>query len=410
MATLSLAELSRRRPNKPSRFVILLNKIKAGDSFPIDNRENIYTDSNVVIKQSPEFIRVLENVIERHNSGYTITPKDFGKEFSNRNSVVFPLETPIVKNDKEIKFISSSALLKTKEFGGDESNKSLNKEIIAYGQLNDLIMQATDNGNIAINIKVVDSNNKVVKNLKNITNVIRTRGSNNSPISDFEIQNRSGETVCYISHKWGSDPTDFGQYTGVSEKRRNKIFSHEETQEFRKSIIKWLYDISSKYGDGRFTKYMKSNISGPFSDSVIGDEGEEIFIFPPGITIGKIIKDEKLKRMAMFGQDIVDAEEKDGISKARNRNAVDFLAQGKFSLEIANNNSLEFSNNNSEWILKAGKLVSSDVDVSTIEQSYEPIFIAKYDSSRSDLGIPNCRVLIYTKEGRNVKQYVNETK
>ena len=401
MATLTLSELSKKRPNKPSRFLTLLDKVKAGGAFPLSDKENQYNGvSSVILDPSPEFIRVLEDVIKRHNSGYSISTKDF-KQFAKRNVLYFPLKTPIVKAGKEINLIPSSSLTKTKEFGGDESDKSLNKEKIAYGQLNDLIIQATDNGVNPINIRVVDSTDRVVKNLKNVTNVIRTKGSNNSPISDFEIQNESGVTVCYISHKWGSDPTDFGQYTGVSEKRRNKIYSHKETKAFRESIINWLYAISPKHGDGRFTEFMKSNVSGPFTDSVRIDDGEEMFIFPPGITIGKIIEDENLKRMAMFGQDIVDTNEQNNISKIRSHNAVDFLAQGKFSLEKVDNNS-------NEWILKAGKLVSSDVDVNTIEQSYEPIFIAKYDGSRSDLGIKGCRVLIYTKEGRAIKQYVKE--
>lgn len=104
--------------------------------------------------------------------------------------------------------------------------------------------------------------------------------------------------------------------------------------------------------------------------------------------------------MAMFGQDIVDNEKSNKISSARGHNAVDFLAQGKFSLE----------NKNNDWQLKAYKLISSDMDIGNVEEAYEPIFIAKYDSSRRDVGIQNCRVLIYTKEGRTVKQYVKETK
>lgn len=410
MATLSLSELSKKRMNKPSRFITLLNKIKAGGSFPLSNKENAYDVSSVTLEPSPEFINILEKVIERHNSGYTIVPRDFGK-FAKANVLYFPLATPILKGGKEITSIPSSSLLKTKEFGGDESEKSLNKEIIAYGQLNDLIKQATDNGTNPIDIVVFDSNNKPIKNLTNVTDVVRTKGSNNSPISDFEILNKSGETVCYISHKWGSDPTDFGQYTGVSEKKRNKIYSHPETVEFVKSIKNWLKDISMKEGDGSVKNYITTNISSPLGDSIIDLEfgKEPIYNFPPGITIGKTIKDKNLKRMAMFGQDITDNTKEDGISKSRSHNAVDFLAQGKFSLERIDNNSEKPADGNSKWKLKAYKIVSSDTDPDTIETSYEPIFIAKYDSSRRDLGIQNCRVLIYTKEGRQVKQYVKET-
>ena len=410
MATLTLSELSKKRPNKPSRFLILLDKVKAGGVFPLNNKTNQYDDvSSVILEPSPEFINVLEDVIKRHNSGYVISAKDF-KQFAKGNALYFPLATPIFKGGKEITTIPSSSLIKTKEFGGDETQKSLNKEIIAYGQLNDLIKQATDNGANPINIRVIDSKDRTIKNLKDVTSVVRTNGSNNSPISDFEILNKSGETVCYISHKWGSDPTDFGQYTGVSQTKRNKIYSHKETIAFVKSIKNWLESISMKYGDGSIKNYMQTNISNPLGDSIIdlGYGKDMIYNFPPGITIGKVIKDEKLKRMAMFGQDIVDTQEKDGISKSRSHNAVDFLAQGKFSLQKIENGSEELSTGNSEWILKAYKIVSSDVDVKSIEESYEPIFIAKYDSDRRDLGIQNCRVLIYTKEGRTVKQYVKE--
>lgn len=110
MATLSLSELSKKRMNKPSRFITLLNKIKAGGSFPLSNKENAYDVSSVTLEPSPEFINILEKVIERHNSGYTIVPRDFGK-FAKANVLYFPLATPILKGGKEITSIPSSLSL-----------------------------------------------------------------------------------------------------------------------------------------------------------------------------------------------------------------------------------------------------------------------------------------------------------
>lgn len=102
--------------------------------------------------------------------------------------------------------------------------------------------------------------------------------------------------------------------------------------------------------------------------------------------------------MAMFGQDIVDTKKSDKLSTTRGQNAVDFLAQGKFSLE----------NKNNDWQLKAYKLISSDMDIKDVEEAYEPIFIAKYDSSRRDVGIQNCRVLIYTKKGESLNNMLTK--
>jgi hypothetical protein len=402
MANLIFSELSRIRINKQSRFLTLLNKVKALDTFPLtDEAKKEFGIDNVVLEPTPEFVSVLEDIINKQQEGIKIEPKDF-KQFSKGNSLNFPLQNPIIKDDKEIKTISSSALLKTNDFGGDENKKSITKELIAYGQLNDLITNATDDGKNSIDITVIDSYGKAVKHLKDVTKVIRTQGSNNSPISDFEILNKNGQTICYISHKWGTDPSDFGQYTGVSEKRRNKIYTHPEAKDFVNSIKNWLEDISNRFGDGSIRKYINLNVTNPLGDSLIdlGFGETPIYNFPPGITIGKVIRDPELKRMAMFGQDIVDNKQSNKISSTRGHNAVDFLAQGKFSLE----------NKNNDWQLKAYKLISSDMDIGNVEEAYEPIFVAKYDSSRRDVGIQNCRVLIYTKEGRTVKQYVNETK
>ena len=128
MANLIFSELSRIRINKQSRFLTLLNKVKALNTFPLtDEAKKEFGIDNVVLEPTPEFVSVLEDIINKQQEGIKIEPKDF-KQFSKGNSLNFPLQNPIIKDDKEIKTISSSALLKTNDFGGDENIECCRQE------------------------------------------------------------------------------------------------------------------------------------------------------------------------------------------------------------------------------------------------------------------------------------------
>lgn len=474
MAGLGFSELLKRK-----NLEVLTQKIKAGESFPVVNDKiiKIIYGPEVKIAKHPKLISNLEKMVNNQKLGLSIGPRDLNRQYlpSEKDneevyaslfkpgikelySVKLPLEEPIIKTKQEIeeelkKFnysekkikdafaslkrngfsegdnyqintIYTGKLLKTSEFGGKESQSHLKKEIIAFDQLNDLLNKATNNGGNPITIHVIDSFKKEIMLLKNVKFAIRTPGSKNLPISDFEIKNSSNETVAYISHKWGTEPTDFGQYSGVTQRGRNKIFNHEETNKFVESIKEWLRSISIKFGNGDIQKYIEAGLvratkrskntdtninksTSPYNDSVIevkkdipkfNDSSdatisvtEEIFLFPRGITVSKEIKDPDLKKMAMFGQDIIDGE--------RGENAVDFLAQGTFFLT---------PREDGDWDLTAYKLISSKEDIGNIEEKYQPMFIARFEAARKNFGILGCRISIYSKEGRKMTQVISE--
>lgn len=437
MAGLGFSQLIKR-----NNLEILLSKIEKGEPLQVvPEYRNIYGNT-VLIKPQPKLLNNLKAMVEKHKIGNTISPSDLNvafrsdaeddefvyakvyKQIKDKDvySIKLPLVSTIVKKPEEIKdhlkdedlgkdkfvfnTIYTGALLKTPEFGGKEKEKSLEKEIIAFNQLNELLNKATDNGKIPITIHVIDSFKKEIMLLKDVTKAIRTPGSSNKPISDFEIKDKANKTIAFISHKSGKEPTDFGQYSGVSEKGRNKIFNHPETQEFAKSIKEWLYSISKKYGNGTISQFIDASLAkspkqtmstNPFNDSIkdIGYGKEEIYFFPRGITIAKLIVDPKLKKMAMFGQDIFDKEGK--ITKEKGSNAVDFLAQGMFTLTPREDGA---------WDLTADKIISSDEDLTNLEKKYDPVFIARYEGNKANLGIAGCRVSIYAQEGRSIKYYV----
>lgn len=437
MAGLGFSQLIKR-----NNLEILLSKIEKGEPLQVvPEYQDIYGNT-VLIKPQPKLLNNLKAMVKNHKMGNTISPTDLNaafrpdaeddefvyakvyKQIKDKDiySIKLPLVSTIVKKPEEIKnhlkdkdlgkdkFVFSTiytgALLKTPEFGGKEKEKSLAKEIIAFNQLNELLNKATDNGKIPITIHVIDSFKKEIMLLKDVTQAIRTPGSSNKPISDFEIKDKANKTIAFISHKSGKEPTDFGQYSGVSEKGRNKIFNHPETQEFAKSIKEWLYSISKKYGNGQISQFIDASLAkspkqtkstNPFNDSIkdIGYGKEEIYFFPRGITIAKLIVDPKLKKMAMFGQDIFDKE--GNLTKEKGSNAVDFLAQGMFTLTPREDGT---------WDLTADKIISSDEDLTNLEKKYDPVFIARYEGNKANLGIAGCRVSIYAQEGRSIKYYV----
>ena len=454
MAGLGFSELVKRK-----NLEVLLQKIIENKPFKIINdpwARSIY-GLDVKIAKQPKLIANLNMMVANQNQGKTISPADlnakylpspndkeeiyanlFNKGEKDLYSIKLPLETPIIKTRKEIedelrKTISSpeklekslqklknlnliedgkyridsihtGKLLKTAEFGGKESEHSLTKENLVFKNLNELLQKATQDGKAPITINVIDSFNKQIMLLQNVVRAEKTPGSANKAISDFEIKNSKNETIAFISHKWGNEPTDFGQYSGVSEKNRSKIFSHPETQAFANSLKEWLYYISNLEGNGEIQKYIEATrkndpsatrSTGWWKDSVQQVGNRIIYIFPPGITIAKLISDPTLKRMAMFGEDVVDSE--GNVTKQKGKNAVDFLAQGNFSLDPREDGT---------WDLKATKLISSSEDMGNIEKKYEPVFVARYEGKKANLGIKGCRVSIYAREGRNVKLFL----
>lgn len=56
--------------------------------------------------------------------------------------------------------------------------------------------------------------------------------------ADFIGVNSKGQKVLFISHKDGSSPRDFQQYSGITSKAGNSIYNHKEVKSFREDIAR----------------------------------------------------------------------------------------------------------------------------------------------------------------------------
>ena len=198
-----------------------------------------------------------------------------------------------------------------------------------------------------INIKVGN------KTVRGCVGVEKTAGT---PKSDFHIVNENGKPVIFISHKKGSKPTDFQQWSGMTEE---KIINHSET----KSFIAHCQAI--------FGKKM-----------------------PSGTSIYKKIVESNLKMMSVFG---VDYGGSSGI------NNVDVLIQGDPGLEKLGGNDF--------WRLTATANIHYNGDLP--QGGFDPVMTLIYKGDRSQFGIQGARASIYPIAGRrmiSLEDYIKKKK
>jgi hypothetical protein len=170
-----------------------------------------------------------------------------------------------------------------------------------------------------------------------------------TPKCDFHFKG-SSEYGGHVSHKAGNGPRGFQQWSGTSQRVEPSIFSHPETQDF-------INSLKSKYPNG----------------------------MPSGTTVGRKIKDEKLKNLAVYGN---------GYGGRQGENNVDTTMQG--NLNIVKNGNL--------YVLKASN--HENINGQKVTGSYEPIFLAVYKGDRSDHGIKGARITINPMGGRTVKEFI----
>lgn len=170
-----------------------------------------------------------------------------------------------------------------------------------------------------------------------------------TPKCDFHFKGPSGYGG-HISHKAGNGPRGFQQWSGTSQRVEPSIFSHPETQDF-------INSLKSKYPNG----------------------------MPSGTTVGRKIKDDKLKNLAVYGN---------GYGGRKGENNVDTTMQG--NLNIVKNGNL--------YVLKASN--HENINGQKVTGSYEPIFLAVYKGDRSDHGIKGARITINPLGGRTVKEFI----
>ena len=313
MASLSTTELAKR-----SNLDIFLKRIKGGKPFTTAN------NGGKTVKIHKEYANLIKKVgLEsfKDKKG-TILFETANKSFSLPN-------TP--KGHVRL-----SQLYKDSEFAG-RTQKTTAAEDKEVASLNEQLVKIMDSTGYDY-VKV-----KVGKNTYTVTSVTKTKGN---PKSDFSFVDTKGKPVGFISHKDGTSPKGFQQWSGTSQQYAKEIYKHKETQDFINTL------------KGMFPTGM-----------------------PNATTVGRKISSPKLKKMAVYGQDV--GRGSTGI------NNVDLVLQGPLKL----------------------KKVGSYYEVTSsfkpgIRGQYEPILLGVYKGDRSDHGIKGARITINPLGGRTVKEYV----
>jgi hypothetical protein len=200
-------------------------------------------------------------------------------------------------------------------------------------------------------VKTVTKMNYVpIKVIDTIYNVSLVHDLGDKSKADFVLIDNNGEEVCFISHKHGIRPKDFQQWSGTSRRFQQEIFDHPETQSF-------ISELKNRFND----------------------------VLPPATTVARKIKDDRLKKLAVFGNDF---------GNNFNKNNVSAVMQGKLEL-IKYDNYYELIG--SHYTIKNG-----DIPL----YGYEPVFMAVHKKYRRDHWIKNCRVTINPLGSRKIKLFI----
>jgi len=308
-----MAGLSPKELEKRNNFDIFISRVRTGKDFTISEGKGKKVKLDRTIAEEVKSVG------------------DFEK-YRQGSSIVLP-----TSNNSQIRL---TQLYKDSEFSGrtqrttvaeDAEVKSLNEQLKK-------IMEDTGVDYVTV---------KVGKKTYNVVSVTSTPGT---PKSDFSFVDVNGRPVGHISHKDGSNPRGFQQWSGTSQRVEPGIFAHRETQAF-------IQELKQMFPNG----------------------------LPPASTLGRKIKDERLKKMAVYGSQFGSVP---GI------NNVDVTLQGTVKLVKQGT------------IYKLTGSAHENANGSIISGGYEPIFLAVYKGDRSDHGIKGARITINPREGRTVKQYI----
>ena len=242
--------------------------------------------------------------------------------------------TGIVLKGSNGKTYKIKELAKTAEFGGKGSGGGTVKEDKQLKSLQDQIIAAIKKSKKAtISIDINGTKH-------DIAGAVSTPGV---PKSDFHLIDIEGNEVVWISHKDGTTPKKFAQWGGVSKRKEKWINAHAETQSF-------ISDVKEFFPDG----------------------------LPRKTTIYREIKNDKIKKMSMYGN---------MYPGPLGRQNVSILLQGSV-------------------ILKGNKLTADHVQYNdeNVTDDYRPVFMAMYKGpDRNDFGIKKTRVVISPIGGRDHK-------
>lgn len=188
------------------------------------------------------------------------------------------------------------------------------------------------------------------KELKNPIGVIKTIGT---PKSDFHLINSSGETI-HVSHKKGSLPKDFQQWSGMTE---DEISTNHYAKKFQREMQRRYSELSS---------------------------GESIAMRIPDTKRGT-----ELKLMAVYGVDSLS-------SKESGPNRVDCLLQGNPTL-IPQGHGVFRLTTDTNQVYSYPTLPNGN---------YDPVMALVYKGDRNNMGIRGARASIYPFAGRNFKEVI----
>ena len=189
---------------------------------------------------------------------------------------------------------------------------------------------------------------RVGKNTYEVTEVEKTPGT---PKSDMNFIGRNGVRLGFCSLKDGATAGAIQQWGGASVSREPLIAAHPEVTAFVQAARKMF--------------------------------PKEI---PQGTTVAREISDQKLRMQGIYGS---------GYGGSLGVNNVDVLLQG--SVKINSINSTEFQITGSAMTHSNG---------STLPPEYQPVLMAIYKGDRSDYGIKNARINLYSKSGRTKRQMI----
>lgn len=325
MAGLSLSQLKKRR-----NLEILRSKILIGVKFSLwDQKKEQHshhgTDS-VEIEPSQKLLDALK-IASLDIDNAEVHLQDYMRGKGLYLPTTSGLEVP------------TGHIYKSKDFGSIHSEDTYSRENREFNNFRKSLRKQTVMGLLPIEI-VLTSQDKNIFSLLGVADIVLPENPKGNPAkADFVFTGKDNKTVSKISHKYGSKPTHFRQWSGIKH-----FVNHPEVIEFGERI--------------------KREISGSM-------------VYPDGQVFSMPIVDPVLKRQAMFG--FGDMQ-------------VDFVIQGKMSLEYLETENLS--------ILRAPLILhNSDTN---IPSDYEPVLLSMKSNDRAAFGIKGCRAVIYPCAGRKI--------
>ena len=189
---------------------------------------------------------------------------------------------------------------------------------------------------------------RVGNNTYEVTEVESTPGT---PKSDMNFIGRNGVRLGFCSLKDGATAGAIQQWGGASVSREPLIAAHPEVVAF----VKTAREMFPK----------------------------EI---PQGTTVAREISDPKLRMQGIYGS---------GYGGSLGVNNVDVLLQGTVKI-----NAINFT----EYKITGSAMTHSNGSI--LPPEYQPVLMAIYKGDRSDYGIKNARINLYSKSGRTKRQMI----